>query len=207
MNTYQQRYPREQLEEWLTYLVGKYPGCFYRDPALKLPLKKDIQADLQTETAINVEAAVSFYTRDWYYLGVLQAGAERVDLYGKKAGVVTEQEAKAAARQIADERQKLKEKRAAEQRDATATLNAPHANGRISTDRLSKLDAPRVTAPVPEVKRPTDNPLARLQSLLARTVQLLTAEEDRALQSALVAASLKVLIQEAQKVITNLEAS
>ena len=55
------------------------------------------------------------------------------------------------------------------------------------------------------MKRATDNPLARLESILGRTAELLTADEDKALQSVLVAASLKVLVQEAQRVIASLE--
>jgi sRNA-binding protein len=79
MNVYQQqRYPRETLEEWLDYLVGKYQACFYRETALKRPLKKNIIDDLRDESAINVEAVVSYYTRDWYYLTSLQAGADRM---------------------------------------------------------------------------------------------------------------------------------
>jgi ProP effector len=199
-----QRYPRETLEEWVEHLVRKYPACFYHDAALKRPLKKGIQDDLHNESAINVEAALSYYTRDWYYLACVQAGAERIDLDGKKAGVVTDQEARTANKQLLDEKQKLKEKRAIERRNPIATLNSLHANGHISTDQLRKVDAPPLRTET-EVKRAADNPLARLESVLGRTAELLTADEDKALQSALVVASLKVLVQEAQRVIASLE--
>jgi sRNA-binding protein len=196
-----QRYPRETLEEWIDHLARKYPACFYRDPALKRPLKKNLQDDLRDESAINAEATVSYYTRSWDYLSSLQAGADRIDLNGKKAGTVTESEARAAARQVAEEKQKLKEKRAIEQRDAIAAVHRLHANGHIPDDQLRKIDAPRAI----ELKRPA-NPLARLESILARTVKLLADDGDETLQAALVATSLKVLMQEAQKVIAALEA-
>jgi hypothetical protein len=44
-----------------------------------------------------------------------------------------------------------------------------------------------------------------LESILARTAKLLAAEEDKGLQTALVVASLKVLIQKAQEFIAILE--
>ena len=114
---------------------------------------------------------------------------------------MTEQEARAATKQVMEEKKKLKEKRAAEQRDAIAVVKTLHANGHIPDDQLRKIDAPRAI----EMKRPA-NPLARLESILARTVKLLTDDGDETLQAALAATSLKVLMQEAQKVIAALEA-
>jgi sRNA-binding protein len=207
---YPQAYPREMLEEWVGYLVQNYPACFFGDPGQRRPIKKDIQNDLRHETDIDVETAVSYYIRSWGYLYSLRAGVDRIDLDGKKAGVVTEQEAAAAHKQLVDEKQKLYEKRAVERRNSIATLNGLHANGRISTDQLRKVDAPPVP-PVPpvrtvlEVKQATGNPWARLESLMGHTAKLMAAGEDRVLQSALVAASLKVLVQEAQRVIASLE--
>jgi sRNA-binding protein len=202
MNIYpQQRYSRETLESWLDHLVRKYPACFYQDPALKRPLKKTLADDLRDESAIDIDATLAYYTRDWRYQASLQAGADRIDLYGKKAGTVTEQEARAATRQVADEKQRVKEKRAAEQRDAVATVKVLHANGHIPDDQLRKIDAPR--EPAPELER--NNPLARLESIMARTIEMLNTGEDKALQSALAVTSLKILVQEAQKVIATLE--
>ena len=204
---YPQSYPREMLEEWVGYLVHKYPACFYHDPALKRPLKKDIQDDLRDESAIDAEAAVTFYTRNWGYLYCLQAGAQRVDLDGKKAGVVTEQETLTAKKQLYDEKQRVKERRAIERGDPIATLNGLHANGRIPDDQLRKVDAPPLppVRTVREVKQATGNPWARLESLMGHTAKLMAADEDKVLQSALVAAALKVLVQESQRVIASLE--
>jgi sRNA-binding protein len=196
-----QRYSRETLEGWLDHLVQKYPGCFYREPVLKRPLKKGIENDLRDDSAIDAEPVIAFYTRDWNYQASLQAGANRIDLYRKKVGTVTEQEARAATKQVAEEKKKAKEKRAAEQRDAIAIVKTLHANGHIPDDQLRKIDAPR--EPTPEVKR--SNPLARLESILARAVGLLAGDKDKALQSALAVTSLKILVQETQKVIANLE--
>jgi hypothetical protein len=120
---------------------------------------------------------------------------------------VTEQEALTAKKQLYDEKQKAKEKRAIERRDAIATLNGLHASGRIPDDQLRKVDAPPLppVRTVPEVKQAMGNPWARLESLMGHTAKLLTAGEDKVLQSALVAAALKVLVQESQRVIASLE--
>ena len=47
--------------------------------------------------------------------------------------------------------------------------------------------------------------MGELESLMGHTAKLMAADEDKVLQSALVAASLKVLVQEAQRVIASLE--
>jgi sRNA-binding protein len=201
---FQQRVPRETLEEWLDHLVRKYPGCFYRDPSLKRPLKKTIADDLRNGSVIDAEAAIAYYTRDWHYQASLQAGADRIDLYGKKSGTVTEQEARAAARQVAGEKQKLKERRAIEQRDTIAAIHKLHVNGHIPDDQLRKIDTPHVqTETASEVNR--NNPLARLEAILARTTKLLADDGDETLRTALAVTSLKILVQEAQKVIAILE--
>jgi sRNA-binding protein len=133
-----QRYSRETLEGWLDHLVQKYPGCFYREPGLKRPLKKGIENDLRDDSAIDAEPVIAFYTRDWNYQASLQAGANRIDLYGKKAGTVTEQEARAATKQVIEEKKKLKEKRAAEQMDAIAVVKTLHANGHIPDESCER---------------------------------------------------------------------
>jgi sRNA-binding protein len=191
------RYPRETLEEWVGHLACKYPACFCHDPALKRPLKKNLADDLRDESAIDAEAALSFYTRNWDYLNSLQAGADRVDLEGRKVGTVTESEARAAACQVAEDKKRLREKRAAEQRDAIAVVHKLHMNGHIATDQLRKIDAPP--------REPEAKPLARLESIMTRTVGLMAGDEDKALQSALAITSLKILIQEAERVIATLE--
>ena len=45
-----------------------------------------------------------FYLQSWGYLSCIEAGAERVDLNGKKAGIVTEQEQMSAQKRIRDEK-------------------------------------------------------------------------------------------------------
>src|SRR6516162_3008269 len=93
MEIFPKLYPREHLEQCVRYLADKYPACFFEDPGQRRPLKTNIVADLQKDgVSEGILAGVSYYVRHFGYLRCLQAGAERVDLNGKKAGVVTEQE-------------------------------------------------------------------------------------------------------------------
>src|ERR1700719_2895162 len=96
--------PREHLEDCVRYLAAKYPATFFEDPGMRRSLKINIVSDLQKEdVSAEIIAGVSFYTRHFAYQRSLLAGAERVDLNGKKAGVVTEQEQLNAQKKIREE--------------------------------------------------------------------------------------------------------
>jgi sRNA-binding protein len=197
------RVPRYQIEEWVNYLIAKYPATFFTG-AGKRPLKKTILDDLKSEQALDdekLEIALTFYMRDWQYQGCLQAGAERIDLNGKKAGVVTEREASEAQRQIYEEKQNLKAKREIERRDAIAVVNQLHLGRQIPTDQLRKIDAP-----VSRKVKTRGAMLARLEAVLSSASSILSTE-DEVLRSELLKASLKVLISEAEKIIATLEAN
>ena len=63
------RVPRYQIEEWVNYLIAKYPATFFTG-AGKRPLKKTILDDLKSEQALDdekLEIALTFYMRDWQY--------------------------------------------------------------------------------------------------------------------------------------------
>ena len=95
-NIYRRTFPRDDIMDFIHYLSGKYPACFFMEPSLKRPLKKNILDDLAKDNVLDAdkrEAAFGYYTQDWNYEYKLLAGAERIDLNGRKAGVVTEQEA------------------------------------------------------------------------------------------------------------------
>jgi hypothetical protein len=82
------RYPREQLEEAVNIPVAKYPAAFFVDENQRRPLKADIDQDLVNDGngELLVEGGLNYYRRNWGYQRSLQAGAERVDLNGQKAG-------------------------------------------------------------------------------------------------------------------------
>jgi hypothetical protein len=135
--------PREQLEDCIHYLANKYPACFFEEPRMRRPLKKSIASDLEKDgVSQEVMSALSYYMRNWGYQNCLQAGVERVDLDGKKAGVVTEQEHMEA-------QQRIRAEKAARMSPVSpvTVVQSLHAAGKIPTDQLRKIDAP----PMPSI--------------------------------------------------------
>jgi sRNA-binding protein len=199
--------PKQILIDGVRSLADKYPAAFFEDTRLRRPLKKNIIADLQKDGASDEEmSSAEWYLQSWEYRYQLGAGVDRVDLNGRKSGTVTEQDEMDARKQIAAER-----KAAAEKRGAAAVVNSLHAAGRIPDDQLRKLDAPRITKPVP-VQAPvratakTDVPLlARLQSLLSSAATVQAETQDETLRSAMTVAAPKLLAGEAQKIAASLE--
>ena len=198
--------PREHLENCVSNLAAKYPACFFEDPRMRRPLKINIVSDLQKEgVSAEIIAGVSFYMRNWEYQRSLQAGAERVDLNGKKAGVVTEQEQLNAQKKVREEKEELARKNNAGSLPAVSVLRSLHEAGKISTDQLSKVTLP-ATPPARQTMSPKSSPvLARLQTLLERTNTLLIETEDEALRSALAGTCLRLVVSEAQRVIASFE--
>ena len=75
------------------------------DANKRRPLKSTIRADLQKAGTTDEDlCGADFYLQSWGYLSCIEARAERVDLNGKKAGIVTEQEQMSAQKRIRDEK-------------------------------------------------------------------------------------------------------
>jgi sRNA-binding protein len=132
---------RNESEQAIKVLASRYPKCFFEEPRLRKPLKKNIVFDLQKDGAPMayelLSSAVQWYQSHFGYLYAMQAGAKRIDLNGKEVGTVTEQESQAAQIRIKESKQKLSKN------TAVRTINSLHAHGHIPTDTIRKLDAPR----------------------------------------------------------------
>jgi sRNA-binding protein len=182
-------------------LVKKYPKCFFENPQQRRPLKKAIISDLEKDgfpAAYElITAGVEWYQSHFGYQYALTAGAKRIDLQGNEVATVTETEEMNAQKKIKEDRQKLEERSAG---NSVGTLNSLHKAGRIPADQLSKVTVP----PKPIMKAKSDPLLTRLQALLSSANNVLTGTEDETLRSALGTASLKVLIEEAEEVIVQL---
>jgi sRNA-binding protein len=206
MEIFPKPYPREQLEQCIRYLADRYPGCFFEDPGQRRPLKTNLVADLQKDgVSEEIIAGVSYYMRHFGYLRCLQAGAERVDLNGKKAGVVTEQEMLNAEKQFREQKEQIARKNAAATLPAISVIRSLHATGSIPTDQLRKVTLPATPTSTRRTAQPISPELARLQTLLASTNTILTETGDDSLRAALVGTSLKLLISEAQKALASLD--
>ncbi len=202
---------RDDSEQTIQLLAERYPKCFFEDPRLRKPLKKNIVVDLQND-GIPVAYELLAPALDWYqthfgYQYSLQAGAKRLDLNGNEAGTVTEQEQRAAEIKIKAGKQKLTEKN---RNNAVETIRLLHAQGRIPTDQVKKLDAPPLQKPkeVP-MKAKTTAPLPapeleQVYTALAAASALML-EGRNTLHSAMAAAALGVVIQETQRAIDELQ--
>jgi sRNA-binding protein len=200
--------PREYLEEAIRKLAAAYPKCFFEDPRLRRPLKTTIESDLRKD-GVDEEtiAGVNFYISAWTYQRALQAGAERVDLNGKKAGVVTEQEQLNAQNRVREEQEERARRNNAEhgvRKRPVADLLALHAAERALTNQPSDITASEEEQQL--MKSPKSAPaLTRLQMLLQSVNTILSDTEDELLRPALAAAALRVLVREAERTIASLE--
>ena len=203
----QYRFSRDESEDAITQLAEKYPKCFFEDPRLRRPLKKNIIADLQKDgfgmAYEIITAAVDWYENHLGYQRSIQVGVKRIDLNGKDVGTVTELEQRAAVKKIQDIHEKIKAKKSF---DATATNLSLHAAGRIPDDQLKKLDAPPMANKPKPIASSFSNggrspDLAKLYSALDAANTAMTGDADLDLRTALGTAALTVLVKEATRII------
>jgi sRNA-binding protein len=200
--------PREQLEGLVELLAGEFPKAFFLQPSLKQPLKKNVILDLAKANVLDDAmraAALSFSQGDLAYERCLQAGAARIDLHGREVGTVTESEQREAQARVRAQKAALHNGHTLP--DPVAVTRALHDAGEISNDMLSKITAPpRSRPPMKQsrIPKPVNHELTRLRSLWSN-LENVSRTRDTTLRSALTTASLKVLIDEAAKVITALD--
>lgn len=193
-------YNREESEATIRLLADRYPKCFFENPQQRKPLKKNIMVDLQNDgvsvASDLLTAALNWYTSHFGYQYTLQAGIKRVDLNGKEVGIVTELEHRAAQIKIKTDKQK--------RNDAVATLHTLHAQGRIPTDHIRKLDAPPIAKEAPPMKAKSAPALERVDEALDAARALLAKNRD-ALRTAMAVAALGVVIKETQHAVDELQ--
>lgn len=173
-------YHRNERDDFIRHLAEKFPRCFFERPDQRRPLKRDIIVDLDEQKVLNHETllkTLDWYTNDFTYQYQLIAGAERVDLSGKKAGTVTPKEAVEARARVA-------------------------ARKREMAERHMVPTAPVVTRLIPR-PTPTNAPpaLAGLKSAVAVVGDLLTNDQYAPMRKVLAAAALKEVIATAEKMI------
>lgn len=121
----------------LEQLIEAYPQTFSRDNVR--PLKIGIQEDLIADEKLarnRIKRALATYVRSIHYLRSVQEGAERIDLSGKAAGVVTASEAEHAAARLQEIQVQRKERQKQERQ------KEQEARKREKEERLSrKLEA------------------------------------------------------------------
>jgi sRNA-binding protein len=191
------KFDRQELEDNLQLLSEKYPKCFFTNPRLRRPLKKNIVADLEKD-GFPLAAELLSATVDWYkshigYQHCLEAGAKCLDLDGKEAGTVTELEHRAAQKKIQEINEIMAERNLLNPIRTTSTLVAAR---RISDDQLKKIDAPPISRPIvrPELT-------ALYEAVLAANAAMSASVGNSNMRDAITAAAIGVVIKEAQRII------
>src|SRR5437764_7834413 len=97
---------RREREETIEALCAAYPKTFFADPRHRLPLKHNIEQDIEAELARNKNSRLLDHdisdALEWYcsHVGYKRicgiAGSGRIDLRGVVVAKVTEAEARAA---------------------------------------------------------------------------------------------------------------
>jgi sRNA-binding protein len=93
------RKPTREAIEVVNYIIGllseKFSHTFNLYERKRLPLKigihHDILAEVKGISPVELKLALGVYTANKFYRAQLRAGAPRIDLAGKPAGVVAEQ--------------------------------------------------------------------------------------------------------------------
>jgi sRNA-binding protein len=79
------RFTRDEHEQVIHMLCDHYPKCFFEDPRKRLPLKKNIAADIVKDSNFQVDpdritGAIEWYRSHISYDYALTAGVKRLDL-------------------------------------------------------------------------------------------------------------------------------
>jgi sRNA-binding protein len=188
------KFDRQELEDCLLMLAERYPRCFFVNPRLRQPLKKNIEADLQKDGFASPElisASVDWYKSHISYQYNLETGAKCLDLDGKEVGTVTELEQRAARMKILEINEKMGSL------NPIRTMSNLVTARRIPEDQLKKIDAP--------MSRPTIQPeLAPLyEAILAANSAMSAPMGNSDVRAAVTAAVIRVVIAEAQRILNN----
>jgi sRNA-binding protein len=189
------KFGRQEVEDCLLMLAERYPRCFFVNPRLRQPLKKNIEADLQKDgfaTPDLISASVDWYKSHISYQYNLETGAKRLDLDGKEAGTVTELEQRAARMEIVEINERRAER--AHLNPIRTTSNLVTAR-RISEDQLKKIDAPMTK----QTMQPELTPL--YEAVLAANSAMSAPMGNSDVRAAVTAAVIGVVIAEAQRIL------
>ena len=104
---------RVSTKDIITYLTEKFPECFSVKGPVK-PLKVGIFQDLaerlsddETVSKTRLRQALRHYTSSWRYLKAIKVGAFRVDIDGKNAAEIDEDQANYASKTLKESQEKF----------------------------------------------------------------------------------------------------
>lgn len=193
-------YHREDLDQGIRELVAEHPKTFFEDPSLRRPLKLDILADLEKEGSMDREKLV--HTLDWYmshytYRRGLIAGAEQIDLEGRKAGTVTAKEQQEARAWVVARKKQMAELQQLTNNLPTARVSAARAG---AANKPNEAVMPKTAATTP----PLHHSLSEMQAAIGIVNNIMTDHQYEPLRPALATAALEEIIGKAERLIGSL---
>jgi sRNA-binding protein len=195
----QHRATRDESEQVIRMLCEHYPKCFFENPRLRRPLKKDIVFDLQKDKSFDVAPEMIDLAVDWYksHIGYIiassTAGAKRIDLNGKEVGTITENEAIAAQQEV----DRINKSKINQQRSPVDVLNRMRATGRATDDGVKKLDATPIKSKATQHIAPE---FIQLHETFANANAAVVNINDSAMRLAVAKATLDEVIKKAEQV-------
>ena len=104
---------RISTKDIITYLAEKFPECFsVKGPVkpLKVGIFQDLAEKLNDDEAVSktrLRQALRHYTSSWRYLKAVKLGAYRVDIDGKDAAEIDEEQANYASKTLKESQEKF----------------------------------------------------------------------------------------------------
>ena len=197
------KYNRDEIEEAIAFLAQKYPKCFFANPRMRRPLKKNIITDLLADGASDLQTeGADFYQTHYGYHLCQQTGAKRIGLDGEEAGTVTEPEALVAQRKAGEARETMK-KVQGEKRAAALTLPSvkygefPKFLKKINPPQPAMSSKPMITTAAPVIIPM----LTRAYDAFLAANAAISAVQNPTMVAPVTAAMLDIVAKELQAVI------
>lgn len=160
---------------------------FFVNPEMRRPLKHNILADLEKLKVLDhekLDQALSWYTNDFRYMRKILTGADRIDLDGKKVGVVTFPEQEDERRRLHARKRQLLEKAEQQQRNNELSRRQAAMAAKVV---LKPVDPPQRDGAAMDMKQLSTHDRDQALIELARRMQpvkvsaLVTAARDEGL--------------------------
>ena len=126
---------RISTKDIITYLTEKFPECFsVKGPVkpLKVGIFQDLAEKLSEDDKVSktrLRQALRHYTSSWRYLKAIKVGAFRVDIDGKDAAEIDEEQANYASKTLKESQEKFGNNSSVNKKTQDKTdKNSPKAN-------------------------------------------------------------------------------
>ena len=172
---------RTSTKDIIAYLTEKFPECFSVKGPVK-PLKVGIFQDLaeklnddETVSKTRLRQALRHYTSSWRYLKAVKVGAFRVDIDGKNAAEIDEEQANYASKTLKESQEKFGNNSSSNKKvQDKGDKNTPKANKNKGLD-ASKRDTTKfksVKSAKPSKRKDVKKDLPPLKPVESATIEI-----------------------------------